>query len=318
MSARPSAFDGVDRRHLLAGAGAGAAALVGLAATAPAARADSDTAAGGGNVINDTPASPTLGSAALSGYVYRHVSFFDFTPESTAARSWGGYGTYTTSLSYLWASLDVPAGARVRDIEWYVYNASGTTQTAMARVWKAGDGNLFTPLADVEVTSGSGIRTFRTSVPSANYGPFPLGCKVMLGIPTTGSSNLQINGARVGFSQAAGAIGMLSSPVRAYDSRQVGGLLAAGTTRTVTLPTSVCPVGTTGLVVNLIAVSAEKTGYLRMWPGHVSDTATSAINYTKGTTLANAQMVGVSAARQIKLRSSARTHVVIDVIGTIG
>lgn len=318
MSDRSSALDGVARRRLLVGAGAGAAALVGLAATAPSARADSDTAAGGGNVINDTPASPPLGSAAISGYTYRTVSFFDFTPETSAVRTWGGSGVYTTAASYLWASLDIPSGARVRDIEWYVYNSSGSSYDAMARVWQAGDGSLLTTLADVSVTSGSGVRMFRTSVPSANYGPFPLGCKVMLGIQTTGSSTLQVNGARVGFDQAAGAIGMLPAPVRAYDSRVSGGKLGAGVTRTITLPSSVCPVGTTAVFANVIAVDPPKAGFLRAWPGSVADTTTSAVNYVAGTNIANAQTIGVSASRQIKLRSSAAMHVVIDVLGTIG
>ena len=299
---------GLDRRRLLAGAGAGAAAVVGLttATTGPAAAA--------------TPITSPRGSAAISGYVYRTVSFFDFTPQGhTSNRAWGDFGTYTyPSADYLWASVDVPAGARVRDVEWYAYNQTGLSFSAMARMWVAGYGVLDERLVDVSITSDFKTQAYRGTVPTSAYGPYPLGCKVMLGIGTPSNGNLQINGARVGFSHGGGATGLLSTPVRAYDSRQVGGLLSAGTTRTITLPTSVCPVGTTALVVNLIAVSAEKTGFLRMWPGHVADTDTSAINFVKGTTIANAQTVGVSASRQLKLRSSAKMHVVIDVLGTIG
>lgn len=311
--------DAVGRRTLLAGAGA--AALAGLAAAnAGPAAADSDTAAGSTDdaVINATPVTPSVGSAAVSGYNYRHLSFFDFTPEGTSARSWGGYGVYTTSSDYLWASLDIPAGARVRDIEWYLYNATGSTYTGLGRVWAAGDGSLFGPLVDIPVASGAGIRAFRASVPAANYGPFPLGCKIMLGISSPSSGALQVNGARVGLSHNGGAAGMLPAPVRAYDSRVTGGKLAAGATRTITLPTSVCPVGTTAVIANVIAVAPSADGYMKVWPGNVSSTTASAVSFLNGKSVANAQALGVSASRQLKVWSSKATHVVIDVSGVIG
>ncbi|GAA1708373.1 hypothetical protein GCM10009809_00770 [Isoptericola hypogeus] len=314
---------GVARRRFLTGAGAAAVAGLAAAGTPATAAPPDDTAAGGPGAgratANDTPIDSTIASAPASGYVYRHASFFDFEPEiHSAARAWGGNGCYATTGSPMWASIDIPQGARVRDIEWYVYNASATNVLCLGRVWAAGTGTLGTVAVDVQASPGNGIRAFRGVVPSSAYGPFPLGCKLMLGFNSYTGATSQVNGARVGFSNGGGATGMLSTPIRAYDSRATGGRLSAGTTRTITLPPSTCPVGTSAVIVNLIAVGAERSGFLRMWPGHVTDTSTSAINYTKGTTLANAQVVGVSNARKIKLRSSARTHVVIDVLGTIG
>jgi hypothetical protein len=320
MPVHPSEPDGVARRRLLAGAGAGAAALVGLAAASGPAAADSDTAAGSTEDadINATPVTSTLASAAISGYAYRTASFFDFSPEGTSTRAWGGYGCYTTTSDYLWASVDLPAGARVRDIEWYVYNATGSTYTGLGRVWTAGDGSLFSPLVDVPMTSGSGIRAFRASISSANYGPFPQGCKVLLGISSPSSGSLQVNGARVGFTHGAGTTGLLPTPVRAYDSRVSGGKFSAGSTRTVTLPSSVAPVGTTGLFANVIAASPEADGRLKIWPGSSSGTNCSAISYVEGNTTTNAQLIGLSSSRQIKIWASSATHVVIDVSGAVG
>ena len=321
MTARTSPLDGVARRRLLAGAGAGAAALVGLAASAGPAAADSDLAAGSTDdaVINATPVVPVIGSSAISGYSYRMLSLFDFYPElPTASRAFGAFGCYGTSSTGLWASIDIPAGACVRDIEWYAYNTSGSTTYGFARIWIAGTGDFRTSVGDVNIPSGAGVRTFRAEVPSSAQGPFPLGCKLMLGFGSYHGASTQINGVRVGLSNGGGTAGLLPAPVRAYDSRAAGGRLSAGSTRTITLPSSVCPVGTSALIVNVIAVAAERSGYLKMWPGHVASTDTSAVSYPRGTNIANAQVVGVSSSRQIKLRSSARIDVVIDVIGTIG
>ena len=316
MSLETTQPDGVARRHLLTGAGV--AAVAGLvAAGASPALADADTAAGG-NVSDDTPVTPTVGSAAISGYAYRYASMFDFLPESTSVqRFWGGWGAYTSSGTTMWASMDIPAGARVRDLEWYVYNTSGSPVSCVGRVWAAGVGTLNYLAVDTQASSGTGVRAFRTAVPSSTYGPFPMGSKLQLGFNCFAAASSQINGVRVGFSNGAGAIGMLSSPVRAYDSREHS-KLSAGATRTITLPTSVCPAGTTAVSANVIVVAAEGAGQLKVWPGHVSSTSSVAVNYLEGVTASNAQLVGVSASRKIRVWSSKKAHVVIEVSGTVG
>ena len=109
------------RRGLMLGAGA-AAAVVGtaLAGAQPAAAEPGNGKTAVGNALDPTvdgsPVDTSLGSAAQSGFTYRTVSMFDFTPEASASpRAWGGYGTYTANAaSFLWASIEIPAGALIR------------------------------------------------------------------------------------------------------------------------------------------------------------------------------------------------------------
>ena len=268
-----------------------------------------------------SPVTSTIASSPISGYTYRHVSWLDFQPESGAAnRVYGGYGVYSSGSSpYLWATVEIPAGALVRDIEWYVRNVSADSVTALGRIWAAGTGSLFATLADTTITSSSSAVVARRSVvSSSNYGPHPLGTKIVLGLDTSASATVQINGARVGFSQGAGAVGLLPAPVRVYDSRVTGGILTAGTTRTVTLPSSLVRPGTAGVVVNITAVLGVGIGYLKVYPGNAAAPAASTMNFDKSKAIANMVFVGVSSSRQIKFYASTDVHVVVDVTGVIG
>jgi len=218
----------------------------------------------------------------------------------------------------MWATVEIPAGALVRDIEWYVYNNSGSTVSALGRIWAAGTGTLFSTLADTSIVSGSGVVARRSIVSSANYGPHPLGTKITLGLNTAGAGNVQVNGARVGFTQGAGAVGLLTSPIRAYDSRVTGGKLVAGSTRTITLSSSFIRPGTSGVIINIAAVSADANGYLRVYPGNAGAPEASTLNYQEARSVANMVMVGISSSRQIKVYASQSVHVILDVTGTIG
>jgi hypothetical protein len=310
---------GLARRRLMLGAGA-AALVAGTALTAQPADAAPRSAASGGRT-QASPVTTTIGSSPVSGLVYRHASWLDFFPEGgTATRSWGGYGAYSsTSSATMWATVEIPAGALVRDIEWYVRNVSSDTVSGLGRIWAAGVGTLYTTIVDTAVTSGSSAVVARRSiVSSASYGPYPLGTKINLGINTLTDGSVQVNGARVGFSQGAGATGLLPTPIRAYDSRDSGGKLSGGSVRTITLPSSIVRPGVSGVIINLTSVESEANGYLKAYPGNSAEPAVSSLNFQAGKTIANGAIVGVSASRQIKIFASKTTHVIIDVAGTIG
>jgi len=315
------------RRGLLLGAGAAATALASATAGAvPAAAARAQSGPGDQALASQgrvsagrdgSPVSSTLASAPISGYTYRHVSMFDFDAEiPTAPRRWGGYGVYTEGGNALNASVEIPAGARIRDVEWYAYNNSGAPVSALARLWVPGTGTLYNTVVDASIPSGTAVTRTRVVAPAASYGPYPVGCKLYL-VFNSEDNLRQVNGARVGFDQGAGMAGLLPTPVRVYDSHTTGGILAAGSTRTITLPAGVVVPGTTGVLANITAVGATAAGYLKVYPGHGAVPAASALNYPVGGAIANAMTVGVSASRQIKIYASKAVHVIVDVTGTI-
>src|SRR5690606_1052772 len=113
------------RRGFLIGAGAVAtlAAASGTATDAEAAPAATTVTA---SAPQASPVANTIASPPLNGRLYRYQQMFDFSCESaTAQRTWGGFGVYSGNTASLnWASVDIPAGALIRDIEWYVRNNS--------------------------------------------------------------------------------------------------------------------------------------------------------------------------------------------------
>jgi hypothetical protein len=110
----------------------------------------------------------------------------------------------------------------------------------------------------------------------------------------------------------------LSAPFRAYDSRVSGGKLAAGATRTVTLPSSIVVPGTSGVIVNLTAVNGEANGYLKLFSAAAAEPISSALNFSSnGAAIANGLIVAVSSGRQINIKASRSVHFIVDVTGTI-
>lgn len=307
------------RRGLILGAGAAALAGATMAQRLPAAAKPPGGPSAASESQQASAVTTTLGSAPVDGYVYRHATWSDFSPElSTSQRRWSSGGAYAaTTPSNLWASVEIPAGARVRDLEWYVTNTS-TPVTGYGRLWLPDSAQLVNTVLDTTIPSSASMTATRGVVPDDSSGPYPLGAKIYLGIYTTTDGKVAVNGVRVGFAQGAGATGLLPAPIRAYDSRNTGGKLAAGSTRTITLPSSIVSPGTSGVLVNVTAVNGEAGGYLKVYPANAPEPAASAMNFAgSGAAIANAITVGVSSSRQIKVKTSAKVHVIIDVTGTV-
>jgi hypothetical protein len=322
----------VARRGVLLGAGAGAVALgagmlnAGNASAAadtnrPSVTDGTDHTHSAHNTHKGFPIHSTLASAPLSEYTYRHVAMFDFTCEvATANRQYGGLGVNPTgAASSMLASVEVPAGTLVRDIEWYVYNHSGSPINALARVWLAGFANLSTVVKDISIpASGSNnVLAFRTTVPAGSDGPFPPGTKLYLileNMPV--GTNVQINGARVGFNRGGGSTGLLRSVVRGYDSRSHSPL-AAGVARTVTLPSGAIFPGTTGIVATITVFDPSATGFVKVWDPDGVEPAGAVLRYQAHQTAATTIDVPVSQAGKIRLLSSAHTDISVDITGLI-
>ncbi len=324
-----SAAPSLGRRRLLVGAGTAAlaAGLVGTVGTEPASAAipvphgDGTTGGGESTLIAHPDSSPItatpIASAPISGYTYRTVCMYDFTPfDPNAKLTWGGYGTYSAgTATQVRATMEIPAGALVRDIEFYLYNNTGSTFYPDLFLYAPGYGSISPVGAYVAVPSGGGIVAARGVV--AQQGPYPVGGRLVVSINTPNTGLVQINGARVGFSQGAAQLGLLPGPVRVYDSRSGGGKIGRLVTRTITLPANLVPAGASGVIINLTAVNGAGPGYLKIASAAVGLPAASAINFGVGDAVANALVVAISRTRQLNITASIPVDVIVDLTGVI-
>jgi hypothetical protein len=304
------------RRGLLLGAGVSvlAAAALGAeraSAAVPAASTPPSKKASGAHP-DSTPVTGSIASAAISGYTYRYASMFDFFAESSNVRTWGGSGVYSNDA--LHTTMEIPPGARIRDVEWYVANSSANATTGAARVWIAGSGTLFTSVVEVPVPAATGIVAHRGVAAATNYGPFPPGTMLDLIFFSSGLSQ-QVNGVRVGFDHGAATTGILPTPVRAYSSLS-SSKIAGGHSRVIVLPASAVPAGTTGVLLSVTALNASAAGSLKVFPGAgTAPAVTALVRYPKTAPATTQIIVAVSSARQITLAPSQSTHVTVDVLG---
>ena len=312
--------DTIGRRGLILGAGA-AALAAGATLTQPAA-AEPKIAPGAEVRTNaqaeGSPITTTIASAPVSGYNYRTVCMYDFEPFSPSSqRTWGGSGTYTAgSAGPLRATVEIPPGALVRDVEYYIYNNSGSSVFPDTYLYVAGTGEITSINASVAVPSGPSIIATRVVIPATHYGPYPLGSRLLVSLTTPTTGTVQINGARVGLTRGSGEIGLLDAPIRVYDSRNFT-KLSAGATRTITLPSSIVAPGVNAVLINLTATNGEADGYMRVFSAAAAMPTPSSVNFPAGKAVANWQIVGLSAARQIKVYASKTTDFFIDVTGTV-
>jgi hypothetical protein len=128
--------------------------------------------------------------------------------------------------------------------------------------------------------------------------------------------------------EPAGSMHFLPAPLRAYDSREeTAGILAASTTRTVSLATGedpagatviAVPAGATAAIVTLTATQTGGPGFLTIYSDDVTSVpATSNLNFTTaGLSVAVSTQVAVDAAGEIKVTAGpANTHFIVDVVG---
>ena len=324
-----SSLPSLGRRSLLRGAGtaalaAGVVGTVGAgsaSAAVPVPHGDGTTGGGESTSVAHPDSSPItttpIASAPISGYTYRTVCMYDFTVfDPNAKLTWGGYGTYSAGTATpVRATMEIPAGALVQDIEYYLYNNTGSNFYPDLYLYAPGYGSISPVGGSVAVPSGGGIVAARAVV--TQQGPYPVGARLVVSINTPNTSLVQINGARVGFSQGAAQLGLLPGPVRVYDSRTGGGKFAGGATRTITLPANLVPAGSSGVIINVTAVNGTAPGYLKVFSAAVGQPPSSAVDYQVGAGIANAIVVAISAGRQIKILASTPVDVIIDLTGVI-
>ncbi len=133
-------------------------------------------------------------------------------------------------------------------------------------------------------------------------------------------------------SKAAAGAFVPITPARVFDSRYLTpvGPLASGANRTVSVATAylpdsttvaignVVPAGSTAVAVNLTITDTTGAGYLFLAPGNATAVTASSINWTApGTTVANALVVPLDTARQLKAFAGGggSAHFLLDVSG---
>jgi hypothetical protein len=323
----------IGRRGLIVGstAAALAAGLVGApaAAAAPPPDGGGDTHDGatgpaktGGATTqavspDSSPITTTIASAPISGYVYRMVDMYDFKPFSPAAGlSWGGNGTYSSGTgTTIRASLDIPAGALVKDVEYYIYNNSGSDVIPDSYLYVPGYGSISSIGASVTIPSSATIAAARAVV--SQQGPYPLGSRLLVSCATPSTGTVQVNGARVGFAQGAGTLGLQARPVRVYDSRTTGGKFAAKSQRTITLPAALVPAGTAAVSLNLTAFYAVGNGTLQVGSAASTQPSGPSLELRSDGEACAQVLVPVSAGRQITVYTSQAVHLIIEFNGAV-
>ena len=252
---------------------------------------------------------------------------WDFSPENyVSGRTWTSRGgTYAPvgSGDTLWATTQIPPGAVLGDVEWYVSSIAATQ--LMGRIWVAGVPTLMQTVCDGTIPANSTIGLYgRAGIvpPAATNGPYPHGTKLALGVFTPNDASVAVNGVRVGWKLAPAGEVILPAPVRLYDSRSGGGAkIETGHTRTHSLATKL-PAGAVGALLNVTVTSTEKSGYLKVYSSAVPAPATSSMNwFAPHQTLANGVQTAVSSGRSLKVTcggSDAKTHYVLDLVGYLG
>ena len=259
------------------------------------------------------PGGTRIGSPLIGGYTYVYRSYLDFVPWDNTKRTYTDSGVWGTTQPYLRAPVDLPYGAVLRDIEFYVTASSQIGLTA--DLWRTQGG---VPIAIDLVWfpgSPSGMRVLKLQVDQDRQGPFAPGSRLVLGVQNSGPT-AQLNGARVGFTRAPAGVVMLDKPFRAYDSRK-GAKIGNGQTRIHSLG-SLIPAGATAAVLNLTVLSGDKTGGLAVYAASTTVPTGSAVYWSSSTKSIRLQ-TRVTSDKRIKVTmrgvTGSKCHYFYDVIG---
>ena len=112
------------------------------------------------------------------------------------------------------------------------------------------------------------------------------------------------------------------SPARILDSRaasQVGPYSTPWTSADRHVPVagfSGVPAGADAVALNVTVTGTTAGSYLRIWPKGQAVTTTSSVNWSAGSTVANAVTMGVGTDESVTIRNAAgATNIIIDVVG---
>ena len=301
----------VGRRGALAGLFTlAAAAMAGpaIAGQAPNIRRGATTRSPAGSPDTDTIASPPA-----PGFSYRTLWYNDFLPfdPSSQARIFGGAGGFYSDF-ILQAAVEIPAGALLRSVEWFVANTSGSNVAFYAQIWTPTDAYVTQVLTTIVPSSASPNPTSTLGLTTSDvWGPYPESSKIVLVAPT--SSTCLLNGVRLGFSGGGLEANIRPSPVKIYDSTTTGGKFAAGETRTIALPG--VPPGTTAVILRIVTSGSTAAGTVKVFPANQAEPDVGAGGIGANTESVSEATIYVIASRQVKVKPSRAAHIRFDLVG---
>lgn len=328
---RPS----MNRRRLFGiGAAAGAAVATGASATTAFAGGGDGSAGAGGfapadggqpNIVNPVAVTPGVSVMAI-GYS-SFVAAGNAGGSSVLFASPASVGN-SAETGWVHAPIVLPAGSRIVKVDVVGYRVSPGTQT-----WNLYKTNLQTTIGLVSlgtVVTNSSQAEVQGSIPLLGGGVVVgVGDSLHLELQNATATSRAV-GALVQYYPAGGTFSPIA-PKRVYDSRRdPAGKIGKGQVRNIALinelapgtATNVVPVGTRAVAYNVTITDTEGTagGYLTIVPTGDPTGGPSSINWDSAKqTVANGQLVGVSANREITVLCegypTSKTHFVIDVTG---
>ena len=132
--------------------------------------------------INNTA---PLGSPLKQGWTYRYLSYMDFIPlDFSGGRSLGGISmAFANSNGFLRATLDLPFGAQIGDLELYCDNNFLDSVFVEFSLWQPGVLDLIY-LTAWKIPHGVG-QVLNQAVSAGPSGPYPPGTKLVIEIRDT-------------------------------------------------------------------------------------------------------------------------------------
>ena len=155
----------------------------------------------------------------------------------------------------------------------------------------------------------------------ANAAIVPAGTNGATSVYVTNPTDLilDVNGYFAAPGRTAGLTFYPVVPCRVADTRESDGgpILAAGTTRSFTIPESGCgiPSSAAAYSLNITVVPDGPLSYLSAWPTGSPQPFVSTLNSFDGTVVANAAIVPAGSDGAISIYVTNQTHVILDING---
>jgi hypothetical protein len=110
----------------------------------------------------------------------------------------------------------------------------------------------------------------------------------------------------------------LATPMRAFDTRPGGAPVGAGSTSVIDVAAAGIAPDAGGVLANITATQAATDGFLTVYPCAAGLPVASNLNVTAGRDVANFVLVEPDAAGHVCVFSSTATHVIVDIVGSMG
>lgn len=265
-------------------------------------------------------AAPAAAPAVNPAWSYLTLGYDSFHPTTALTTTVDGNGIRPTAGDGTFVyPLHLPQGAVLREATFYVYNVSTSTGLSVGigvltppSTFVGGTFAFTSPTAGVHTVTISSI-SIGNPVDNTTLGYF-------LSSYLQAGGQFALQGARIAWEN-----GLVLTPVRPQvrklDTRLPGpltGKVVDGQTITVPL-TPELPAGAKLALANVTITETEGAGYLSLFPAGTPFPGTSTINWSgPGAIVANDTTVAVSTSGALSVYcggTSARTHVIIDLLG---